>query len=1015
MIALVVLMLRARPYRAAAIILLTVLAVGTAVAVPVYLAAADRAAVRSELLTARSAEQVVTAWSPPLETGPDGIMESRPDADFEKSAVTSFQLAGFDPVFSASFDAGVEGGSPLWRLTYRDRVCEHITFVAGRCPAGVGEIALGQRSAVGGRFAVGDTLPMRQIRQTPDGPVQTGAAVPMSVVGVFRPTVPTEPYWGPFSSYPAMGVPDPTNEPVLTTRATMLRFALEVPEAQQVDLVPPAGTLTPDRLRALPAEVDRLAANALLARIPVTTEVDALAERAAANRRLAGVVVPMAAVPVVVLCWYVLFLAVGYASDERRTELGLVALRGSGRWQRWWLAGGESVLAVVIGAPIGYLTGHAIAWLAIRVGEGSGGVELGGGPLRWALAAAAGALVAVLLAVRRELATPTVDLLRRVAARAAWWRTALVEVAVLAAAAAVVIDQQTSGERAEGVLVALVPAALMLAGGLLVARTLGPVATRVGQRALRRGGLGAALAAIDIARRPASRRVLALLIVGTALVTFAATFADVGRRARGERVRVEAGAAVTVRIQSVSPTRLLRAVRSADPNEDFAMAAMSVPASDSRPAMLAVDTPRLGRTAVWPDRSGAVPPASVAERLRPPVPEPVRIEGDRIGFDVDVTRGPSDAARLRAEVLTVERGGVYTVIVNRLRAGRHRYEVSAPACRTGCRVTSVGLDRTATVAGRPSPDVEATIHEIRQLDPDRTAADATVLSAAGRWRDPNATSGSSALVPGGTDGLRLQLPAVSSSGIAEIVDSVEPLPVLASGSAARQPGQTLDGSTLEIARTAIVPLLPRLGADGTLADLEYLLLSAPSASQSARAEVWLAADAPTDALARLQAQGLRVESVLRLDDAVAAQERSGPALAIRFNLVAGALAVLLAVSGLGLVLGVDRRRRAADMAALRAQGLPASAARAAGSRGHLWLAGAALVTGPVLALIVWALVGDGVPLFPDDRWAVPAPRPGPGALVPPWLGIAGLLLVAAAVAGHAMRGASETYAEGGRR
>ena len=48
----------------------------------------------------------------------------------------------------------------------------------------------------------------------------------------------------------------------------------------------------------------------------------------------------MAAVPLVGLCWFVIFLAVAYGTAGRRHELGLVALRGARRPVRWWLSAG---------------------------------------------------------------------------------------------------------------------------------------------------------------------------------------------------------------------------------------------------------------------------------------------------------------------------------------------------------------------------------------------------------------------------------------------------------------------------------------------------------------------------------------------------------------------------------------------------------------------------------------------------------------------------------------------------
>jgi len=74
------------------------------------------------------------------------------------------------------------------------------------------------------------------------------------------------------------------------------------------------------------------------------------------------------AVPLVLLTCFVIYLAVGYGTDTRRPELAVVALRGARWWERWWLATGESLVAILLGALLGCLAGQllvdaaSIAW-----------------------------------------------------------------------------------------------------------------------------------------------------------------------------------------------------------------------------------------------------------------------------------------------------------------------------------------------------------------------------------------------------------------------------------------------------------------------------------------------------------------------------------------------------------------------------------------------------------------------------------------------------------------------------
>ena len=57
------------------------------------------------------------------------------------------------------------------------------------------------------------------------------------------------------------------------------------------------------------------------------------------DRHTVGLVPASAAVPLLALCWFVLFLAIAYTAQARRHELGIVKLRGvstrtSGAWPR---------------------------------------------------------------------------------------------------------------------------------------------------------------------------------------------------------------------------------------------------------------------------------------------------------------------------------------------------------------------------------------------------------------------------------------------------------------------------------------------------------------------------------------------------------------------------------------------------------------------------------------------------------------------------------------------------------
>ena len=83
---------------------------------------------------------------------------------------------------------------------------------------------------------------------------------------------------------------------------------------------------------------------------------------------------------------------------------------------------------------------------------------------------------------------------------------------------------------------------ISLALGLILAHILIPVADAAARRLTARGRVVGSLAAVQVARRPAVRRIIAISTVATALTVFATDALVVGARNREDRARVESGA-----------------------------------------------------------------------------------------------------------------------------------------------------------------------------------------------------------------------------------------------------------------------------------------------------------------------------------------------------------------------------------------------------------------------------------------------------------------------------------------
>ncbi|MER7003704.1 hypothetical protein ABT297_11765, partial [Dactylosporangium sp. NPDC000555] len=252
----------------------------------------------------------------------------------------------------------------------------------------------------------------------------------------------------------------------------------------------------------------------------------------------------------------------------------------------------------------------------------------------------------------------------------------------------------------------------------------------------------------------------------------------------------------------------------------------------------------------------------------------------------------------------------------------------------------------------------------------------------------------------GPAGLRLSVDApngMPDGAWLQPVDAPYPLPVLPAGT---DPGPApvtgLDERPIEVRAVGRAEALPRLGTSGTLVDLEYADRVSTGAGSATRPEVWLNADAPPDVLTRLAREGLVVTGDIDVEGTRRHLDAQGPALAMWFHLLAGALAVLLAAGGLGLIAGVDRGGRGADELALRTQGISRRTVR----RAKLWtypaLVVAAGLLGLAIALAVWRLTGWALPVFGEDVPALPLPH-WPGALAVPatWLASVTLLLAVA--------------------
>jgi len=1001
-------LLRAHRGQALTVFLLAMLAVAGAVAAPVYTDLAGRAIAAADIAAAPSNQRTITALDGIQVKGDPGtieggMVEDAKRRDFEHVAPPVLATPGFGTAFAVAIpafvqtapDASADGrpassrgvGDKNGDLEFRDGFCERIFMLSGRCVAAPGEVVV----TAGRPLALNATAFVVAAKFVGGGPGLPGAwatagdPCPLAVVGVYRPRDPADPYWGRSSADMAHS----GAEPVLADRQTIATCDHEQ-ETQEVVTYAEPGTFALDRLDEVRAAVVATKERAR-GRVTATSDIETLLGRIDRDRRTVALIPRTAAVPLLALCWFVLFLAIANTTQARRTELGMIKLRGVSRADQWYITAAQSLIPVLAGGIAGYLVGHLASWVYGRMAFGPG-VTAPLTPRPWAYAAVAlgGAVVAAAIPARRDLSASATDLLRQVPSRAAaWGGLALAGLLAVGAAAAVVQlrDEDPTAGAASGVAL-LAPALALVALGLAFGALLDPVAAWIGARTIHSGRIGLAMAALHLGRRHAGARLVAVLVVAIGLLTFGAAAAEAAQDARADQLGADIGASQVLTVAEVRPAQLLRTVRSIDPGGSFAMAVVRVDPAPTGRELLAVDSTRLARVALWPRGNGDLTAAAAQAALRPATPATFLVRGVvavTATIDELVIRTPGTSLNLWATVTPTDGSPSLTQDLGPLRTGRQTYQADF-GCAGGCRLS--------TLAVAPSGPVDGSFRLVLNgINADGDAVIGPAELANWRVRNPGVLQ-----TRPGADGLELS--AVSSLFQLDKLrllapDAPVPLPVLDAAPTIAPVLDLANGDHLLETRAGQPHALPRIGGNGALADLEYVTRLGDLAVPSRSGEIWLGPDAPADAVDRFRAAGLTVASVRRLADELAVAARGPGAAGVRFLFVVAMLGVVLGAAGLVLVATVERPNRSDELRWLRQQGLSRRRARQAAVLGYAVVVGVSAVLGFVCAGVVWALTADHLPLLDtsDPDAAIPA-LPGAGAIAVGAAGAAAMLVLA---------------------
>lgn len=928
---------RYRAGRSLVVFALAVVATAAVVLVPAYTLAAERSALTDQLRARPPAELGLTFTG----TDPDRVaaVASRLLRRAPRlAAVTGHRWSGG----AGRVTVASVAGTPRATVLHRSGLCRRLRLVAGHCPSDPGLLVEAGTARRYG-LSVGDAV---RFAAADDDPAGTPAgAYRHRIAGVYRLPDTGSAYWWGGGRFGTAGA-----EPLLSTDPGVLAAPGLSDRSAEVDV-----EVLPDRVRPADAAALRSATSAAVPAVAadgdvaLRTRLPAALAAAAADRAAILSSVPVVVVPLVLLCWFVLYLAVAAVTEERGPEIALAALRGFGTAgaARFGLA--ETVLVIVAATPVGLLAGlGGTELLALLVLAPGTHVALSVPILAAVGVAVLGAVGAAAVAARRTVRAAPLALLRRVPARGRW-RANLVEGAAAALAAAALYQVLSDPRSALGL---LAPPLLALVVGLAVARLIALLAGRGREEssAGRRHGGGARrtrpyrlLAAAQLARRPLAQRLVLAVTVAVSVLTFAVLATDVAAHDRDGYARETVGASAVYTVRAASARQLVDAVRRVDPDGTAAMAVMQtrVHYGDGALTVLAVDSARLPATATWPGRDAAAL-RGLAARLPGTAAAPLRVRG-ALAATVRAEQPPAGLS-LTARIVDAD-GTVRAVRLGTVRAGRHAYRAALPGCG-GCRLAGLGLTRTGGDGGTARLAVTGLA--------DAGGALPAGLGAPGRWR---VTDGAGARLST-SDGLVLDWDGGPDSGVV-LGDASVPrrLPAVLAGPA---PADDPHADRFEFPALGGTPLpftvldrdrrIPRAGTPAVLTDLDALqrLLAVSPDAVSATVpgyQVWAAPDAGADLPARLAAAGV---PVTRTDTLAAASDRlsrQAPGLALRLYLVAGVAAVLLALGAVALSGYTGARARRYETAALAVAGVPAGQLRRAVRTEYRVLLGVPLVAG----------------------------------------------------------------------
>lgn len=984
------LLLRALKWRAGATVALLAVATTAVVAAtagPFYYTAVSSGVLHTTLVDATANANGITAVPSPA------LIDVPARAQALVPLAHRYQLDRWYSPAILTLDAGVtvppnqSGASFTTDLVARSKVCAHLRFVSGTCPNAAGDVAITVRTSLVLQAQLGSRI----VTKSHNYPTP----VTVTVVGIVKAGTASAAYWMGDNYFDYSGLP--------TTRAGIAGFlrARRVTSQQLPQL--DAFFTVPSTVRALPLSalvqfplrdqtvgiqnVDEVlraehafaySANTVYL-APASSDLIATLAGVRQEDNLMLAIVVVVALELVLLTLFVLFGLVARTVEVRQREIALAKLHGFQR--RSVLAVGllEPMVILLAALPLGILLG----WFAIRLASA---LLLNNAPVLMsplviyaALAAFGGGLLATILGARRILRRRLSEELTGSEARTSATARAAFEGMAVVLAVGALVELRVSGVLSGGQpnpLALFAPGLIAVAVGVSGVRLV-PVAcsaaigwTRDSQR------VAANLAVRQLARRPANLRQILVLALATGLASFAVTGWAVAASNRVTRADFEVGAARVLQVRVPASVNLVSAVRRADPSGKYAMAAAeSLSPSQS---LLAVDATRLRQVGYWPKSISSSSLQELVRWLRPRLSPAMDLTGSQARLTVGLSAALNPEPDLQFSLL--DPGGNLTLVdFGDLQPGLHTYVAwLPPTCVGGCRVTEMVPNWNPTPGGPQQVSYTLTLSQL-QTKSSRDASWHTAFggfSRLGYWQPafPGAAaqpSRAGELVAKFTDsGSELLVPGLAPAALPLILPGIT-TPADQQSDPVAASVEDFDGTELAFNLTREAGALPRVGEYGVMIDLSLAMRAETNTPFATTDQVWLAPQAPTRIVRRLQAMGLKILSSQTPGPLLYRFNHGGLAFGYDFFLFAAGAATLLAVgSGVATAL-MNARGRLFELAVLRAIGVSRRTLRLSLLGEQMLVIVPGLALGLLAGIVAAVLALASVPQFGSNAGAPP--------------------------------------------